>query len=369
MNGNGCIALASGLLVVCLLGACSCGGAASLLSSPAPRSGGSPSTAAALPSVPAEKSAEVKPTEKADNSWAASLANRRLALAKEITSLGRSDRVVFEKLRGGGGYSTLTGRIPQVGDVGRLDEITFLTIADSRTAQFSDGDRTLFLRGVDLNQLVPLKPYKFSGVYEVVDFVEFTTLVGIRRRGPLLKFVDPEAAEALYAKERALGDQERRLCPITRDGSGPRALYFVGITSDRAGAMFETEPGVKEIVPLSEIDPEERAAIIELSPFNPYAQRPAPSAPVDPGVQAWIEAGHKFRPRTWSSADGKFSVEASFVSGTEAAIKLRRVDNAKEISIERSKLSADDLDYVRKRAYQAERLEAKEPPSAFPSAR
>jgi hypothetical protein len=50
--------------------------------------------------------------------------------------------------------------------------------------------------------------------------------------------------------------------------------------------------------------------------------------------------------RTWQTADAKFSVEAEFITKAGNQVKLRRVDNGKEIIIPAEKLSQADLDWL-----------------------
>jgi WD40 repeat protein len=53
--------------------------------------------------------------------------------------------------------------------------------------------------------------------------------------------------------------------------------------------------------------------------------------------------------RTWKTADGMFSVEASLVSFANGTVKLKRSDNGKVISVPLKNLSLEDQDYMRRK--------------------
>lgn len=55
------------------------------------------------------------------------------------------------------------------------------------------------------------------------------------------------------------------------------------------------------------------------------------------------------RRRFWKTSDGQFTVHADFVSMGAGVVKLRRVDNGKEITITVDMLSADDLAWIKSR--------------------
>lgn len=50
--------------------------------------------------------------------------------------------------------------------------------------------------------------------------------------------------------------------------------------------------------------------------------------------------------RTWSSADGKFTVEAEFVSATKESVKLKRKDNGALVTVPRSTLAEGDREWL-----------------------
>src|SRR5262245_15058482 len=60
--------------------------------------------------------------------------------------------------------------------------------------------------------------------------------------------------------------------------------------------------------------------------------------------------------RKWTSADGKFSVDAEFVSATEANVIVRRADG-REIKVPRNRLSPEDQAFVVEQLKQAAPVE------------
>lgn len=52
------------------------------------------------------------------------------------------------------------------------------------------------------------------------------------------------------------------------------------------------------------------------------------------------------RPRSWSSADGKFTVKATLVDVSEESVRLKRSDNGKTITVPVKMLSEGDQDFV-----------------------
>ncbi|WP_254510765.1 SHD1 domain-containing protein [Anatilimnocola floriformis] len=53
--------------------------------------------------------------------------------------------------------------------------------------------------------------------------------------------------------------------------------------------------------------------------------------------------------RTWTSADGKFTVEAEFISFGAGKVKLRRVDNGKELNLDANHFSPADIAWIKSR--------------------
>lgn len=89
------------------------------------------------------------------------------------------------------------------------------------------------------------------------------------------------------------------------------------------------------------------------------APAPAQLAPVlEPAPEAKPESKSpkaipaKLRPvRKWTSADGQFTVEAEFISFGAGKVKLRRVDNGKELTLDEEVISAPDMAWIRGRFY------------------
>jgi hypothetical protein len=53
--------------------------------------------------------------------------------------------------------------------------------------------------------------------------------------------------------------------------------------------------------------------------------------------------------RTWTSVDGKFSVEAKLLSAGAVIVELQRKDNGEKIRVPHAKLSPADRDFLRAR--------------------
>jgi hypothetical protein len=53
--------------------------------------------------------------------------------------------------------------------------------------------------------------------------------------------------------------------------------------------------------------------------------------------------------RIWTSADGKFKVEATFVKFIAGTVHLKRKDNGQEIAVPSGKLSDEDQQYIKRR--------------------
>jgi len=86
-------------------------------------------------------------------------------------------------------------------------------------------------------------------------------------------------------------------------------------------------------------DPVEKAMDADPAPLLVKPDRPAalPEA-IDP-----VDAA---RWRTWTSADGRFTVRAKFMHAENGRMTLRREDG-KQMVVDLEKLSADDIDFVR----------------------
>lgn len=96
---------------------------------------------------------------------------------------------------------------------------------------------------------------------------------------------------------------------------------------------------------LQALEQERRRAAEELAEQNRLAQELAAAQAAEQKAAAELAA----RRRTWSSADGQFKVEADFVSYGGGKVKLRRVDNGKELSLDEEILSPGDMAWIRSR--------------------
>lgn len=71
---------------------------------------------------------------------------------------------------------------------------------------------------------------------------------------------------------------------------------------------------------------------------------------VQPDPHSTLDTPKPTRPvRKWTSADGKFTVEAEFISFGAGKVKLRRVDNGKELNLDEDNFSPADIAWIRSR--------------------
>lgn len=110
-------------------------------------------------------------------------------------------------------------------------------------------------------------------------------------------------------------------------------------------APEEAPPEVMpESPPVIEPTPEETLpptpAVDPMPEEPPAAEVPAPTIPPVETAPSKI--------RSWASADGKFTVDAEFVSMTGGVVKLRKADGT-ELSVPREKLSDADNDWIKNR--------------------
>ena len=85
------------------------------------------------------------------------------------------------------------------------------------------------------------------------------------------------------------------------------------------------------------------------TPRAPRQEPPAaPQTPPTPPSEPPPAKNEKLR--TWSSADGKFSVEAEFLSQLGNNVKLRKKADGVEITVPLDKLSAPDRDWLKNRS-------------------
>lgn len=285
--------------------------------------------------------------------WADALAEEKADLEKQRAALSAADRAVLSfKLSGQELPSLLQGKVPDVATVGSLPEMEFMGIA-SGAGQFRHDDVVVFVRGIDLNRLVPGRLYRDKRTYVVDSFVEYTTVLGAKRRAPLLKKYEPAGLDVLQNAIEAHEGTKLRL----REWFTPERKFFALYSECEKTGDFVTAVKVTEFVKVPPV-------AIPVDQLDNNALRWIRTQPDAAGVRflnagdvTLAKAGHIYRPRPWATEDGKFSVEASFVSAKATTIKLRRADDGREISIDSKKLSREDRLYLGKKEYAADRLE------------
>jgi len=93
--------------------------------------------------------------------------------------------------------------------------------------------------------------------------------------------------------------------------------------------------------------PAEPSVVLPEEVTPPIADVPQePDLPADPVVPA--PAPPDTLPRTWTTVDGKFSTEATFLYAAGGTVKLRKADGA-EISVPLDRLSDADREWIDKR--------------------
>ena len=101
------------------------------------------------------------------------------------------------------------------------------------------------------------------------------------------------------------------------------------------------------IYDVADFMPKPTAATLSATESDPRVRGAKPAltknAPAPPAAQPKVE--REFR--TWTSADGTFTIEAQFVGKIGDSIRLKRKDNEKVITVPAAKLSESDLQYVK----------------------
>lgn len=205
------------------------------------------------------------------------------------------------------------------------DDLTTFSISRSRGS--TSNDPRLIAMQLDAGAQAAFQVYG-GKAFTTTDFVAKCGLTGRQ-----YEFTGQFLADKMYIVRQAfmVGDQVydmtvmRKASPVDDE---TRDKFFGSFD------LVKTPRGVK--VRTREAQPEKEAE----RPKRP----PRPRA---------SDKGETSKPaseiRKWTSADGKFSVEAAFVSKAGDKIKLRRQDG-KEITVSAEKLSAEDLKYLEDRA-------------------
>ena len=77
-----------------------------------------------------------------------------------------------------------------------------------------------------------------------------------------------------------------------------------------------------------------------------------------------FEASEVAKRRTWTSADGRFTVDAAFISMTGGQVTLERIGDGQQITVKMERLSQDDQAFIRNREWLSQ---PKSPPSEIES--
>lgn len=285
--------------------------------------------------------------------WAEEVERLEAELDAMLKPLDAADAMVLAVVRKEKTISTLNDRAPDKGELVRLDKLRFLSIAAPDCGQFmTPGDVVVFVRGINVDKLVPSKEVRYEGIWLVAEYLQYKTVGGATRSGAVVVHVDQTKQDAIVAKEKLLEGTRKSLTRLTIDGRRVSGMYHGvqkrdGLTDH---IVFEERVGAPEWVPAFKLDRIDLGWIRtklggeELKVISPDDRR-------------FVLAGHKCRPRKWSTADGKFSTEASYVSTAGSSIKLLRADNGKEISVDQSKLCDEDRAYLKAKDWKNEPLE------------
>lgn len=317
---------------------------------------------ASPPALPAKGSpapslstkANVTPAAPVRVRWEDQIAKQRQDVDLTLRDFSSAQRALLASIRSGQEPGVIADT-PKVGDFGRLGALKFLTIVGKDAAQFThaEGDGVFFIKGVDLDGLVPNKVISYPGVWEVVDTIEYKTLLGARRRGPVLVAVREGAIRQALAEQKRVDDLDAACMPWrTFDNKTVVGMFRrIDVGPDGFAERLIVEEYVDEPIEI----PVEQLLDDDLE----FARKlhGSPVRVAEPLARPLLLDGHKFRPRTWSTADGKFSVEASFLSITGGDVKLKRIDNGKEISIDPEKLCDADRAYLKAKGWKLEPLE------------
>jgi hypothetical protein len=356
--------LAIGCGVALLLGVFACAGVVAVLESSTslPPSATPDVTAATdttlvnkLPEPPAtSRPVQTSPSDEGatkPKTWAQEIAARQKANAEAFQNLSIPQRGYAARVRAQTALPVFQNQSATPGDFGKLAPVEFLTIVSGDAAQFRcpTTNRVYILKGIDLDNLVSETPYSFDHVWECVGTAQYATVLGAKHRAPVLKRLDIEAVQIAMNAERetaAMANQLRTWQPST----GERVGIFQRLTIDdqNFGTTITIEecPGAPLEIPVELLSTNDLVAVRSL--------HGAPVRIASPEDRALLRAGHKHRPRQWSTADGKFTVDASFVSIAGTTLSIRRVDNAAKVEIDQRKLGDDEQKYLQTKAWKTE---------------
>jgi len=145
-----------------------------------------------------------------------------------------------------------------------------------------------------------------------------------------------------YVVMLELTDAEKKTWKLRGAQLGDEVLYT---SSEPIAALEET---AEDKAKRAEME-SRRAAELEQRRLAEQQKQEAEERAAAEKIAAAKAADQLARRRTWRTNDGRFTVEADFVSFVAGVVKLRRVDNGKEITIDADTLSAGDLAWIESR--------------------
>jgi hypothetical protein len=285
------------------------------------------------------------------NTWERIIQKRRVDDATALEKLSLAQQGYAARRRIDATMPVFQNESPSTGDFGKLAPVEFLTIVSRDTAQFHHPPtgKVYMLKGISLENLTPGGSYSFDFPWEVIGSVEYKTVLGARHRAPVLKRLDIEPVRIAIENEQETASLSKKL-RTWEPSTGKRVGIFQRLTIDdqNFGVTITIEecPGVPLEIPVELLSTNDLAAVRSL--------HGGPVRIASPEDRALLRAGHKHRPRQWSTADGKFTVDASFVSIAGTTISIRRVDDAAKVEIDQRKLGDDDQKYLQTKAWKNE---------------
>jgi hypothetical protein len=356
--------LAIGCGVALLLGVFACAGVVAVLESSTslPPSATPDVTAATdttlvnkLPEPPAtSRPVQTSPSDEGatkPKTWDQAIAARQKANAEAFQQLSVPQRGYAARIRAQTALPVFQNQSATPGDFGKLAPVEFLTIVSGDAAQFRCPitNKVYILKGIDLDNLVNETPYSFDQVWECVGTAEYKTVLGARHRAPILKRLDIAPVRIAIANEKETASLSKQLRTWELSTGGRVGIFQrLKVDDDHFAVTLTIEgcPGVPLEIPVELLSTNDLAAVRSL--------HEAPVRIASPEDRALLRAGHKHRPRQWSTADGKFTVDASFVSIAGTTLSIRRVDNAAKVEIDQRKLGDDDRKYLQTKAWKTE---------------
>lgn len=188
----------------------------------------------------------------------------------------------------------------RIGEWGNLPTVEVFQVVNASEVLVKADDELFMLTGVRTSGMVDGRNYSLSDAFEVEGTRRYSTAIGASKQVLSLRIISGRAATA--------------------------------IVNEANQAMLE------RAVNVARAEAAEQRAAKEKEAADKVAQEVASQ-----------EADTAAKRRTWNSADGKFTVEAEFISSGGGKVKLRRLDNGKELSLDANILSPADLAWIKSR--------------------